>query len=345
MSDVGRGHPVRRRHRLRGVRRRRLRRRVLGPDRRRRRARGATARGDRPLDRPGVGGEPRLADLLPRRALDGFSEAFASITLTLFVPLTLAALGIVLRGSSFAFRKAVTRTSSTSGTSARRSRSSSVLVPYCMGAVAGAIASGRVPAGGKAGDPWSAGSTRPRSSAACSRSSWRAYLAVGVPGVGRPPARRTTTWSSTSAAAPWCAAVVAGRRRLRRDLRAPRRRAATSSTGSRRGPLPARDPLGAVRHRLARAAATTRQPPARAARDRRGRDGRARLGCRAVALHAADEPDRRPGGGAVGHAHRGARRDGARGRAPRPSFVLLYVLDQRSLLPAEGATDQASAGS
>ena len=30
-----------------------------------------------------------------------------------------------------------------------------MLVPFCMGAVAGAIASGRVPAGGKAGDPWS----------------------------------------------------------------------------------------------------------------------------------------------------------------------------------------------
>src|SRR4029434_11269795 len=32
---------------------------------------------------------------------------------------------------------------------------SSVLVPYCMGAIAGAIASGRVPSGGEAGDPWS----------------------------------------------------------------------------------------------------------------------------------------------------------------------------------------------
>jgi cytochrome d ubiquinol oxidase subunit II len=31
---------------------------------------------------------------------------------------------------------------------------SSVLVPYCMGAVAGAIASGHVPRGGRAGDPW-----------------------------------------------------------------------------------------------------------------------------------------------------------------------------------------------
>src|SRR3954470_135228 len=39
-----------------------------------------------------------------------FPEAYASITLTLFVPLTIAALGIVLRGASFAFRKTVTRT-------------------------------------------------------------------------------------------------------------------------------------------------------------------------------------------------------------------------------------------
>jgi cytochrome d ubiquinol oxidase subunit II len=83
-----------------------------------------------------------------------FAEAFASITLTLFVPLSIAALGIVFRGSSFAFRKEVTRTSSQRNFGAAFA-SSSVLVPFCMGAVAGAIASGHVPAGGKAGDPWS----------------------------------------------------------------------------------------------------------------------------------------------------------------------------------------------
>src|SRR6476659_3088139 len=83
-----------------------------------------------------------------------FSEAFASITLTLFVPLSLAALGIVFRGSAFAFRKEVTRTSSQRNFGAAFA-TSSVIVPFCMGAVAGAIASGRVPAGGKAGDPWS----------------------------------------------------------------------------------------------------------------------------------------------------------------------------------------------
>jgi len=84
----------------------------------------------------------------------GFPEAFASITLTLFVPLTLVALGIVLRGSSFAFRKSLFRTSERRVFGAVFALSS-VIVPYCMGAVAGAIASGRVPAGGRAGDPWS----------------------------------------------------------------------------------------------------------------------------------------------------------------------------------------------
>jgi cytochrome d ubiquinol oxidase subunit II len=82
-----------------------------------------------------------------------FAEAFASITLTLFVPLTIAALGIVLRGSSFAFRKSVLRTRERRALGAVFALSS-VLVPYCMGAVAGAIASGRVPPGGKAGDVW-----------------------------------------------------------------------------------------------------------------------------------------------------------------------------------------------
>ena len=81
-----------------------------------------------------------------------FASAYASIMLTLFVPLTIAALGIVMRGASFAFRKAVV--------DLRYQRIfgglfalSSVLVPFCMGAVAGGIVSGQVPAGGQAGDP------------------------------------------------------------------------------------------------------------------------------------------------------------------------------------------------
>jgi cytochrome d ubiquinol oxidase subunit II len=83
----------------------------------------------------------------------GFPEAYASVTLTVFVPLTLAALGIVLRGSSFAFRKTVFRTRDRRNFGAAFALSS-VLVPFCLGAVAGAVASGRIPAGGVAGDPW-----------------------------------------------------------------------------------------------------------------------------------------------------------------------------------------------
>ncbi len=83
-----------------------------------------------------------------------FSIAFSSIMITLFVPLTLAALGIVLRGSSFAFRKSVFTTRERRRYGAIFA-TSSVLVPYCMGAVAGAIASGQVPSGGEAGDWWS----------------------------------------------------------------------------------------------------------------------------------------------------------------------------------------------
>ncbi len=81
-----------------------------------------------------------------------FPEAYASIMLTLFVPLTIAALGIVLRGASFAFRKSVVTLGNRRLFGAAFA-ASSVIVPYCMGAVAGGIASGRVPAGGRAGDP------------------------------------------------------------------------------------------------------------------------------------------------------------------------------------------------
>ena len=83
-----------------------------------------------------------------------FPEAYASITSTLFVPLALAAAGIVLRGAGFAFRKAVFRTSEQRVFGAAFAISS-VVVPYCLGSVAGGIASGRVPAGGRAGDLWS----------------------------------------------------------------------------------------------------------------------------------------------------------------------------------------------
>jgi cytochrome d ubiquinol oxidase subunit II len=81
----------------------------------------------------------------------GFPSAFESIFSTLFIPLSLAAFGIVLRGAGFAFQH-----------TARRVRgralattvfgASSVLTPFFLGTVVGAVAGGRVPVGNAAGD-------------------------------------------------------------------------------------------------------------------------------------------------------------------------------------------------
>jgi cytochrome d ubiquinol oxidase subunit II len=77
----------------------------------------------------------------------GFPTAFTAITTTLYIPLGLAALGIVLRGTGFAFRKVSMRTPEQRIYGAAFALSS-VVTPYCFGSVAGAIASGRVPAAG-----------------------------------------------------------------------------------------------------------------------------------------------------------------------------------------------------
>ena len=82
-----------------------------------------------------------------------FPQVFSAIFTTLYVPLVLAVLGIVLRGSGFAFRKSV------EGLQERRAAGavfalSSVITPFFMGTAVGAIAVGNVPARG-AGDAFS----------------------------------------------------------------------------------------------------------------------------------------------------------------------------------------------
>ena len=81
----------------------------------------------------------------------GFPRAFAAIMTTLYIPLGLAALGIVARGSGFAFRKVMVRTDEQRVTGATFAFSS-VLTPFFLGTVVGGIASGRVPSAGY-GDP------------------------------------------------------------------------------------------------------------------------------------------------------------------------------------------------
>ena len=77
----------------------------------------------------------------------GFPEAFAAAMTTLAVPLMLALLGIVLRGASFAFRK-YAATLGQARLFGVVFAGSSLITPFFLGAVVGAIASGRVPAAG-----------------------------------------------------------------------------------------------------------------------------------------------------------------------------------------------------
>lgn len=82
-----------------------------------------------------------------------FPSAFYAVMTTLYVPITIAAFGIILRGSGFAFRKSI------EGLSGRRAAGavfaiSSLLTPFFMGTVVGAIAAENVPADGN-GDAFS----------------------------------------------------------------------------------------------------------------------------------------------------------------------------------------------
>jgi cytochrome d ubiquinol oxidase subunit II len=81
-----------------------------------------------------------------------FPEAFGSLMSTLFIPLSLAAVGIVLRGAGFAFHRVAARRSTTRLAEATFAVAS-VLTPFFMGTVVGAVASGRVPVGNAEGDP------------------------------------------------------------------------------------------------------------------------------------------------------------------------------------------------
>jgi cytochrome bd ubiquinol oxidase subunit II len=83
-----------------------------------------------------------------------FPKAFGAVFSTLYVPLFGATIGIIFRGAAFALR-------GQAGT-LREARflgavfaSSSVIVPFCLGAALGGLASGRVPVGNAAGDPFS----------------------------------------------------------------------------------------------------------------------------------------------------------------------------------------------
>jgi Cytochrome bd-type quinol oxidase, subunit 2 len=136
----------------------------------------------------------------------GFPSAFESIFSTLFIPLSLAALGIVLRGSGFAFQHTVTHARGRA-MAERFFGLASVLTPFFLGTVVGAIAGERVPVGNTAGDlvtswvnPLSLVLGRCSSPQArtCPRCSWSV-----TPGVPEHPTSSATSPAARSAPRSW----------------------------------------------------------------------------------------------------------------------------------------------
>ena len=178
----------------------------------------APARADRLGDRPGLGGQPRLADLRARGALDRLPAGVRGDHLHAVHPLRLAALGIVLRGAGFAFqhnaRRAGGRASPQPCSGWPRSSRRSSWARWS------ARSPGRVPGRQRDGQLCGrAGSTRSRSSSV--RSSWRPA-----------PTSRPCSWSATPGGP---------RARPRAVLRHPRARDRSRDRGarSRRPRLPA----------------------------------------------------------------------------------------------------------
>jgi len=81
----------------------------------------------------------------------GFPAGFTPVASTLYVPLTLAAFGVIARGAAFAFRKSITTLPMRRFLGAAFAVSS-LVTPYFLGAVVGGVASGRVPQGIAKGD-------------------------------------------------------------------------------------------------------------------------------------------------------------------------------------------------
>ncbi len=88
-----------------------------------------------------------------------YPVAFGSIASTLAAPLLLAAVGIILRGAAYALRSVADSSAASSDASsaaARRAENllgvSSVITPFALGTVVGAVATGRVPVGNAAGN-------------------------------------------------------------------------------------------------------------------------------------------------------------------------------------------------
>jgi cytochrome bd ubiquinol oxidase subunit II len=84
-----------------------------------------------------------------------YPTAFGSIMSTLAVPLFIAAVGIILRGTAYALRSGAPPDRETEGATGFVFGASSILTPFALGTVIGGIAAGEVPVGNAEGDLFS----------------------------------------------------------------------------------------------------------------------------------------------------------------------------------------------
>ena len=73
-----------------------------------------------------------------------FPALYATVSTALFVPLALALVGIILRGAAFGFRSQFAQRAGSAAAWGRVFNTASVITPFLLGAVAGAIASGHI---------------------------------------------------------------------------------------------------------------------------------------------------------------------------------------------------------
>jgi cytochrome d ubiquinol oxidase subunit II len=83
-----------------------------------------------------------------------YPTAFGSIMSTLAIPLFIAAVGIILRGTAYALRSGAAPDRETEGVTGFVFGASSILTPFALGTAIGGIAAGEVPVGNAEGDLW-----------------------------------------------------------------------------------------------------------------------------------------------------------------------------------------------
>jgi cytochrome d ubiquinol oxidase subunit II len=153
-----------------------------------------------------------------------YPVAFGSIVSTLAVPLFVAGVGIVFRGIAYALR---------AGTAEGREQRAvdtafglaSILTPFALGTVVGAIADGRVPVGNAAGDQWTSwtgGVSLMVGALAVALGAYLAavYLAADAPRRGSAPLERAFRTRALAAGVVAGALALAGLVVLRADAHA-----------------------------------------------------------------------------------------------------------------------------